>query len=119
MNSTESQVPIEKRAAEPDNMEVVDAVDNETSPDLIFSDGFYGDLINLSAEELSPASSWGSFDDYLVIVNDIELDELDQHLPWSSTTWSSMSWISILQAPWRAHESKKYADAKRSSHCYL
>ena len=73
-----SQMPVEKTAAELNSFSQ-QIVDNETSPDWNLSNGLYDDLTKFYAES-SGASSCGSFDDYLEIVNDIELDELDECL---------------------------------------
>ena len=63
-----------------DELIVDPSVDNDIlSPDWNFSGSLYDDIINLSAKS-SPASPCGSFDDYLEIVNDMKLDELDEYL---------------------------------------
>ena len=77
-DAAESQTPVEKSAAELYRYSL-QIVKNERLPVLNISDGLYDDLKNLSSKS-SSALSCGSLDDYLEIVNDIELDELDECL---------------------------------------
>jgi hypothetical protein len=81
MDAAGSQMPAEKTAAELNSfsLQIIDTFDNKTSPDWNLSDDLYDDLTEFYAES-SGASSCGSFDDYLEIVNDIELGELDDYL---------------------------------------
>ena len=79
IDAAESQVPVAEKSAT-DELIVDPPVDNDIlSPDWNFSDGLYDDIINLSTKS-SLASPCGSFDDYLEIVNDMKLDELDEYL---------------------------------------
>ena len=70
-------------------LEIVDPAKNELSNDWNFSDGLYDDLTNLSAR----SSLCGSFDDYLEIVNDMDLDELDEYLARATARESRHEWM--------------------------
>jgi len=95
MDAAESQVPFEKIATEIDsfNLKIVDSsVDSEKSPDWNFSDHLSDDLIDLSGDDFleivndidlvdeASSSSCGSFDDYLEVANVLDVDELDEYL---------------------------------------
>ena len=93
MDTADSQVLVEKIAAENNSfsLKIVDSsADSEKSPDWNFSDHLYDDLIDLSGDDFleivndidldDEASLCGSFDDYREIVEDIEIDELDEYL---------------------------------------
>ena len=94
MDAAESEVPVEKIATELDSfiLRIVDPIGSKTSPDWSLSDGLYDDLKHPSVKS-SPASSGGSFDNYLEIVKDKELDELDGYSERASANESRRAWM--------------------------
>lgn len=66
-----------------DSLPVDPAANEFTLPfqqaDRLFSDELYNDLLNLDCSP-SPDSSCSSLDDYLEVVNEIELEDLEAYL---------------------------------------